>query len=251
MYHYPILRVQGDMRPKCRLVPGGQPYYMTIGGKMNNSKKDETFEAIHSEQSSKKPHGSFFLILFLTMFALGFGALGFGMMHSGYKKEQSYNGTAEGRIIDYRKSSHKNKRMFSPIVEYQVGDEVFIGETNASLNYRPYKEGAYVEVHYNPKNPDEFYIKEFDLETTYKLGRIFLFVSIGILIILVLCFVLSKLKMNKEKKERILAKVVFSAALLFIFIVSFCLAGLIKTLCIFAGMGLFALYGIHQNKKKK
>ena len=86
-------------------------------------------------------------------------------------------------------------------MEYWVGNQVFMGETNIWFNYQPFKVGEYVSVYYNPKKPDEFYIKKYDLKTTYGMGTIFLLVSIGALGVFVLFTVLGKIKMDEEKKR--------------------------------------------------
>lgn len=206
-------------------------------------------ETLDLKQSGKKSGGKFFLILFLTVFALGFGALGFGMVHSAHKKTGTCSTAAEGRIVGYRESSHK--RRFSPIVEYQVENQIFTDETDVRLNYRPFKEGEYVLLYYNPDRPDEFYIKGYDLKTTYKIGAIFLLVAIGIFVILALFSISGRVKMDKKKKDDILGKIIIFAILLFMFTVFSSLAGLRITICLFAGAGLFSLYGIYQSKHKK
>lgn len=208
-------------------------------------------ETLDLKQSGKKSGGKIFLILFLTVFALGFGALGFGMVHSAHKKTETCSAAAEGRIVGYKKSSYNHKRRFSPIVEYQVENQIFTDETNVRLNYRPFKEGEHVLLYYNPDRPDEFYIKGYDLKTTYKIGAIFLLVAIGIFVMLALFSILGRIKMDKKKKDDILAKIIIFAILLLMFTVFSSLAGLRITICLFAGAGLFSLYGIYQSKHKK
>lgn len=193
----------------------------------------------------------YFLTLFLIVFALGFGAMGAGMIYSAYIKETTYSAAAEGRIIDYNDASYSSEHKYSPIVEYQVGNQVLIGETNVSFNYRPFKTGETVLVYYNPGKPDEFYIREYDLRTTYGIGGIFLFVCIGIFVLLALRTILNKAKISKEKKEQMKIRMIISAILLFMFTVFSFVAGLGKTICIFAAMGFFILYGMRQDRRKK
>lgn len=217
---------------------------------MSQSISKEKKETVDSNQSPKKSGGKAFTLFFI-IFALGFGALGAGFLHSAHSKEKAYSGTAEGQIIDYRDySSYDNKHKFSPIVEYRAEGQIYTGETNVQFNYKPLKTGTYVSIFYNPQKPEEFYIKEYDQKTNYKMGALFLFISIGILFILLLSAVLNRIKMDPKKKEQIQLIVILSVILLFMFLVFACLAGLIKTICIFAAFGLFTLYGLYRNKKK-
>lgn len=211
---------------------------------------DKTNKTVGSDKSRKKSGGKIFTILFLIVFVLGFGALGTGMVYSAYKKEKTYNAVTEGKVAGYRDYSYSYKHKFSPLVEYWVGNQVFMGETNIRFNYQPFKVGEYVSVYYNPKKPDEFYIKKYDLKTTYGMGAIFLLVSIGALGVFILFTILGKVKMDKEKKEQMQVKIILSLIFLFMFIVFSFVAGFGITICIFAGIGLFALYGLHQNKNK-
>lgn len=208
-------------------------------------------ETSPARPSGKRPGGKVFLILFLTVFALGFGALGAEMIGSAYGKEKAYSASVQGRIIDYRSSSYNNRHEYSPVVEYRAKDQVFTGETNVRYNYRPFEVGESVAVCYDPERPDKFYIREYDLETTYALGAIFLLVAIGLPAVCILCAVLGRIKTDREKKEQTEAKIIVGAALLFLFTVFCFLAGPEKALGIFATFGLFCLYGMHHNKRKK
>ena len=209
---------------------------------------DENEEDLRPEPKSGR---RIFLILFLSIFVLIFGVLGTTMVYSAYRKEKTCSMPTTGRIIDYNDHSYNNKHKYTPIIEYRVGDQVFSSETNIRFNYHPFKKGEYVSVYYNPKSPDEFYMKEYDLRTLYILGAVFLLVSIGIIIVSALCAIIGKIKINQKKKAQIQIKIFLSAILLFMFTIFSCLAGLGKTICIFIAIGLFALYGIHQNKRKK
>lgn len=214
---------------------------------MNQSISDRN----NGNQSRKKTGGTLSFILFFIVFVLGFGTIGISMIRSAYKKEKSYIAATEGRIIDYKDSSYNNKHKFSPVIEYHAGSQVLTGETNVTYNYHPLKTGTYVSVYYDPENPGKFFVKEYDLKATYQIGMIFLLISIGILGITVLFTVLNKSKMNREKKAHIEGKIFLCVIFLFIFTIFSFVAGLGRTLCIFAAMGLFALYGMYQNKRKK
>lgn len=169
------------------------------------------------------------------------------MIHSAYMKEKVYSAETDGIVIDYNRNY---KHMYTPVVEYQVGDQTFTSSTNTRFNHRPFKKGESVSIYYNPKSPDEFYLKGYDLKGTYNLGVIFLVFSMGILIVSVLFAVIGRIEIDNERKGRIQAKIFLSVAVLVIFTAFLCLAGLGLTICILIFMVLFALYGRHQNKRK-
>lgn len=93
-----------------------------------------------SGKSQTSSGGTIALVLFLTIFALGFGAIGMVMLRSAHAKEQICSAQAEGHIIDYRESTHKRTHMYSPVIEYQVDGQYYTSETNVSLSYRPYQQ---------------------------------------------------------------------------------------------------------------
>ncbi len=188
---------------------------------MNQPMPEENNKTANETQPPKKSGGKF-LAIFITVFALGFGALGAVMIRSAYTKVETYSASAEGEVIDYYDYSTNTKHRFSPIVAYRVGNQILTGETNVNYNYRPYQIGEYVTVSYNPENPSAFYIKGYDLSTTFKMGALFLFVSIGLLFVFILCFVIGRSKMDKAKKEQIQVKIIISAILLFMVSVFAC-----------------------------
>lgn len=214
---------------------------------MNQTISVENEESLHSGKSGKKAGGKILVVLFFAVFVLGFGAVGVVMIHSAYMKEKVYSAETDGIVIDYNRNY---KHMYTPVVEYQVGDQTFTSSTNTRFNHRPFKKGESVSIYYNPKSPDEFYLKGYDLKGTYNLGVIFLVFSMGILIVSVLFAVIGRIEIDNERKGRIQAKIFLSVAVLVIFTAFLCLAGLGLTICILIFMVLFALYGRHQNKRK-
>ena len=202
-------------------------------------------------QSGKKPAGSIALIVFLAAFVLGFGAIGAGLCYSAHMREKTCSGAAEGKVIGYRKnSSHRGRNhTYTPVVEYRAENEIFTGETNASSSSRTFEIGEYVMIGYNPANPEEFYIKGYDLNITTRIGIVFLVISGGILAVLVIALILSKSKISKERKEKIEAGIIVGGIVFIIFAVLIAVAGLTLTLCAFGGMGVFALYGYLHNKR--
>lgn len=205
---------------------------------------------LHAERRREKSGGKIFGILFFTIFIMVFGVVGVTLIHSAYVKEKTYSGMAMGTVVDYDDYSVGYDHKYAPIVEYRVEDQVFVCDTNIRFSFRPFAKGAYVAVYYNPESPDKSYIEEYDLKVTYKLGVIFLLVSVGIIIVAVLFAVIGRIKLDKEKKGDIQVKIFLSVILLFMFTVFSFLAGLGKTICIFTVMGLFALYGIHRDRRK-
>lgn len=204
------------------------------------------------EQSGKMSARRILLILFLALFALGFGIIGAGLCYSAHMQEKTCSAAAEGRVIGYKKNSYiGQKHMFTPVVEYQVGNEIFTGETNAWYSSRTFETGEYVLIEYNPTNPEEFYIKNYNLNIITRLGIVFLVIGGAILAVTVTVLILGKNKIDKERKETIQAGIIVGGIVLFISMVFIALAGLKNTLCLFGGMGLFVLYGWFHNKRMK
>lgn len=133
---------------------------------------------LHAGQHREKSGGKIFGILFFTVFVIVFGTAGVTMIHYAYVKEKTYSMMTTGTVVDYNDYSVNNDHKYAPIVEYRVKDQVFVSDTNIRFNFRPFKKGAHVSVYYNPESPGESYIKEYDLKATYKLGAIFLLVTI-------------------------------------------------------------------------
>lgn len=142
------------------------------------------------------------MLLFLVIFVLIFAVTGTGMIYSAHRKEKICSATAEGVVVRYREYTRNNhSHEYSPVVEYRVGNKILTGETNVWMSGRNFEEGVYVEIGYNPENPEEFYIRNYDLKTTYGMGMIFLAVSAGITLISILLLVLRRIHMEEKRKE--------------------------------------------------
>ncbi len=212
-------------------------------------KHGENGETADCGQPGKKSGRMAYILLFLLIFALGFGAVGAALFRTAHKEEKTYSTAAEGRVVDYEGSTLHGKRMYSPIVEYQVGGRTFSGSANVWYNLHPFREGESVTVYYDPQNPADFYLKEED--PTFGLGAIFLLFSLGVIVVVVLFVVLGKVKMEAEKRERIRGKVFAAVVVLVVFGVFTCFLGIVKAVCVFVGMGLLGLYGLHRDGRKK
>lgn len=205
-------------------------------------------------QSGKMSAKGILLILFLVLFTLGFGVIGAGLCYSAHMKEKPCSAAAEGKVIEYKENSYiGQKRRFTPVVKYQAGNEIFTGETNVWYSSRIFETDEYVMIGYNPANPEEFYIKNYDLNIITRLGIIFLVIGGAILAVTVTILILDKNNLDKERKGAIQAGIIIGGIVLFIFVAFAAVTGLKNTLCVFGGMGLFALYGWSHNKwtKKK
>ena len=225
----------------------------------NNNRKVRKKEGIKEQmcktpavfgQSGKMSAKRVLLILFLALFTLGFGVIGAGLCYSAHVQEKTCSAAAEGRVTEYRKNSYiGQKRMFTPVVEYQVGNEIFTGETSAWYSSRTFETGEYVMIGYNPSNPEEFYIKNYALNIITRLGIVFLVIGGAMLAVTVTVLLLNKHKMEQKRKRTIQTGIIAGGIILFIFVVFAAVAGLKNTLCVFGGMGLFALYGWFHNKR--
>lgn len=149
-------------------------------------------------QSGKMSAKGILLILFLVLFTLGFGVIGAGLCYSAHMKEKPCSAAAEGKVIKYKENSYiGQKRRFTPVVKYQAGNEIFTGETNVWYSSRIFETDEYVMIGYNPANPEEFYIKNYDLNIITRLGIIFLVIGGAILAVTVTILIL-----DKERKKR-------------------------------------------------
>lgn len=191
------------------------------------------------------------LILFLVLFAFGFGITGAGLCYSAHTQEKTCSATTEGRVIECRKIPYfGQKRMFTPVVEYQVGNEMFTGESDVRSSHRAFETGESVTIGYNPENPEEFYIKSYDLNIMTRLGILFLVISGAVLAITGIVLILARNNISKEKRAKLQAGIIVGGIVLVIVAVFTAVAGLKNTLCILVGMGLFALYGWFHNKRR-
>ncbi len=154
-------------------------------------------------QSGKMSAKGILLILFLVLFTLGFGVIGAGLCYSAHMKEKPCSAAAEGKVIKYKENSYiGQKRRFTPVVKYQAGNEIFTGETNVWYSSRIFETDEYVMIGYNPANPEEFYIKNYDLNIITRLGIIFLVIGGAILAVTVTILILDKNNLDKERKKR-------------------------------------------------
>ena len=195
------------------------------------------------EQRKKQSGGKVILVLFFLIFVLGFGAVGAGLLYFAHAREESCSEVTEGRIIDYRTHRRHGSRTYSPVVEYQAGDEWIIGESNTWSSTKPLRNREYVTVCYRPENPEEFYIQGYDLKVQYRLGVIFCLFSAVIFLSVIVFTLLNKAKMNDEKKGKIRAAVFVAGVVFLIFIMFWLLAGPGITIVVFLIMGLSWLYG--------
>ncbi len=104
-------------------------------------------------------------------------------------------------------------------------------------------------IGYDPANPENFYIKSYDLNILTRLGMLFLVIGLAVLAVTITVLILGKNKMDKKKKDTIQAGIIASGIVLLIFAVFVAVAGLKNALFVLGGMGLFALYGWFHNKR--
>ena len=170
-------------------------------------------------QSGKMSAKGILLILFLVLFTLGFDVIGAGLCYCAHMKEKTCSAAAEGKVIEYKENSYiGQKRRFTPVVKYQAGNEIFTGETNVWYSSRIFETDEYVMIGYNPANPEEFYIKNYDLNIITRLGIIFLVIGGAILAVTVTILILDKNNLDKERKGAIQAGIIIGGIVLFIFV---------------------------------
>lgn len=207
---------------------------------------------IDEKHPKKRSRAKIWGIIFLLLFAIGFGTIGIITFRSAYTQRKSCSAEAEGRITEYRTHfSYRHKKTYCPIVEFQAGNEKITGSSHTWSFPKPFKIGTYVTIGYNPANPTEFYVKGYDLQVSYTLGMLFLIIGLAMIAIVILWLLLNKIEISTEKREKIQGFLIMFSIIGFIFIVFLFVAGIVATLSVFTAMGLFALYGHHKNKQLK
>ena len=106
-------------------------------------------------------------------------------------KKKKCTSTVQGKVIDIVKEwntsntstddFHGYRRndeiMFYPVFEYSVNDTVYVKKSSSGSSSCPYSIGQEVEIHYNPQNPHQYYVK---LETLVRTLLGIIFSAIGI-----------------------------------------------------------------------
>lgn len=136
---------------------------------------------------------TFYLLAIIFSF-VGLGLLG-GSIYSFIttKNWLSESYQSNGKVIDLveRESTDSDgyrSITYAPVVEYQFGEETFVFESSVSSDPPSHKVGQYVNVRYDPKNPndakiDSFFSLWFLTIILGLLGVIFTIVGGGLLII--------------------------------------------------------------------
>lgn len=139
-----------------------------------------------------------FMLIFGLVFIIGgVAALGLGVW-SGLKtkeKNDKCTATAVATVIDYeayteyhKKKTATNKQRTSTdyrlVYEFEVAGETYVGSDNdVGSNQKPYALGTKLEIHYDPKDPDNSYFYDTSNVKMYAgIGVGVLFLIIGILV---------------------------------------------------------------------
>ena len=131
-------------------APAGMPRYMQTGRQYRR-----VYGAAADPVKSKRALNALaaiFLILAIVLFAI----MGFVV----YAMQRSYErctATTQATVVEnVRKSS--SSKTYAPVFEYKGNDTVY--RQQSSLYEKParYKVGEVVELHYNPFDPEEYYV---------------------------------------------------------------------------------------------
>lgn len=131
-------------------APAGMPRYMQTGRQYRR-----VYGAAADPVKSKRALNALaaiFLILAIVLFAI----MGFVVyaMHRSYER---CTATTQATVVEnVRKSS--SSKTYAPVFEYKGNDTVY--RQQSSLYEKParYKVGEVVELHYNPFDPEEYYV---------------------------------------------------------------------------------------------
>ena len=88
------------------------------------------------------------------------------------EKTQSYNSSRDMQYgnstnisignmnIGLARNNYDYNTVFYPIIEYQVGDKKYVKKSSSGSSSPTFAIGDETEVHYNPNDPNEFYLTE-------------------------------------------------------------------------------------------
>jgi len=93
-----------------------------------------------------------------------FVIIGVGILAKYLFKKIGYKSSVNGTVVDiYRRvlisSNGTRKATLYPIFKYSVDEEIYVKKSANGSKFCKFKIGEEVEVKYNPKNPDKYYIK--------------------------------------------------------------------------------------------
>ena len=136
-------------------------------------------------------------VMFMLIFSGACGLIGIIFLIIGIvilnnvkKKEKNCTSKTVGKVVDVvRHENYSTNGGYSsswhPVIEYNIGDLKYKKESIYGSAESKYAIGQDIEVCYNPKDNNEYYIKGDTLPKT--LGTIFTIIGIGIMIIAVAC----------------------------------------------------------------
>ena len=93
-----------------------------------------------------------------------FVGVGVFLIVRGNTLEKNCTASTEATVYDYRESfdtdsDGASSTYYYAKIKYSVDGKTYDKENGTGLTYKKYNEGSKVTVMYNPKKPDEFYIK--------------------------------------------------------------------------------------------
>ena len=139
---------------------------------------------------------SYILIIFSGIFGIigvVFCVIGIAMLNNKKKKERNCISKTYGKVTDIVK--HERYSMnggyvtsWYPVIEYNIGGLKYIKEAVYGGTQTKYAIGQDVEIYYNPKDCNEFYIAGETLPKT--LGAIFTIIGVGAITIAIFSTIL-------------------------------------------------------------
>lgn len=199
------------------------------------------------DRKKEKSSGNILIFVVLALFAIVFGATGIGMLFSSYWKAERCSATTEGVVTAYESKMLSNrKKGYCPILEYEAGGEMLTVPSNFFASPKPFRIGKQVTVAYNPTNPREFYIKDFELKDRCKMGVGF--AVLGFLFLIFIIVAISTKRLDAEKRKLFWGKAVPVVGAFVIFLVWALFIGFKLALL---GAICFGLYAKYEKKRKR
>lgn len=203
------------------------------------------------QQSEKKTGiNTVFTVILITVIII-LELIGGGILYQAHVKEKNCSAIVEGTLVKWNRRTKEKGVSYSPIVEYNVGNEIYTGISNVWGNILPIKKGDKVIIGYNPSNPTEFYMEGYDLNNIRITGSIFIIIGAALALVNMICFVLNRINMDKKKRMRIEVIICASGILLVFYWMMLLIMGVGITLLISLILGFFIFYVKHKNRSKK
>ena len=122
-----------------------------------------------------------FCVYFLAVLVMAVAAVG---LIGGRKQKKRCLGRTNGVVSRVREETQitgkKKMKVYYPEFQYEVYDKTYTQKAPFSSMKKEYKVGQELTIHYDPKNPDIYYVGE-ELKISKRGGIICLFIGLALI----------------------------------------------------------------------